>query len=304
MTPRRPAGRRAPVLLLFQTIVNGLLIGSIYAAFSIGFQLAFGVLDVVDFAVGGWVMLGGYAGYWLSRLAGADLYVSLPLCLVLFGVVGYLVGPLIYRVRTSRYARPTLMALAFTFGVAMFMRGGALTLWGFDTRSLTTVFSEVSFQVMGLAIPLLRLFAFAIALIASFGLMIFLRSTRVGLAIRATAQSKENAALMGVDVKRISMLVYGIYTGLTGMVGVLLAAIYSVTPEVGIRYTLLAFFMVVLAGLGSAPGVLVAGFFLGVLEALVAVYASASYTYLVVFGVLYLVLLIAPEGLFRPRQRG
>ncbi len=290
--------------LLLQTVVNGLLIGGIYAVFSIGFQLAFGVLDVVDFAVGGWVMLGGYAGYWLASLLHVDLYVSLPICLVFFGVVGYFVGPLIYRVRTSRYARPTLMALAFTFGIATLMRGGALTLWGFDTRSLTSVFAEVSFQFLGLTVPLLRLMAFVIAVAASIALTIFLRSTRVGLAIRATAQSKEHAALMGVDVRRISMLVYGIYTGITGMAGVLLAAIYSVTPEVGIRYTLLAFFVVVLAGLGSATGVLAAGLLLGVLEALVAIYVGASYTYLVIFGVLYLVLLVAPEGLFHRRQQG
>lgn len=290
--------------LLLQTIVNGLLVGGIYAAISIGFQLAFGVLDVVDFAVGGWVMLGGYAGYWLSTLLHADLYISLPACLIFFGVVGYLVGPLIYRVRTSRYARPALMALAFTFGIATLMRGGALMLWGFDTRSLSSVFGGISFRIFGITIPLLRLIAFLIALAASAGLTVFLRSTRTGLAIRATAQSKEYAALMGVDVKRTSMLVYGIYTGITGMAGVLLAAIYSVTPEVGVRYTLLAFFVVVLAGLGSAAGVLAAGLLLGVLEALVAIYVGASYTYLIVFGVLYLALLIAPQGLFQRRQQG
>ncbi len=289
--------------LLLQTLINGLLIGGIYAAFSIGFQLAFGVLDVVDFAVGGWIMLGGYAGYWFARLLHVDIYVSLPACLIFFGIVGYFVGPLIYRVRTSRYARPTLMALAFTFGIATLMRGGALTAWGFDTRSLPSVFSAMSFQFFGLTVPVLRLLAFGIALVASAGLAIFLRSTRLGLAIRATAQSKENAALMGVDVRRISMLVYGIYTGITGMAGVLLAAIYSVTPEVGIRYTLLAFFVVVLAGLGSATGVLAAALLLGVLEAMVAIYVGASYTYLVVFGVLYLSLLIAPEGLFSRRRQ-
>jgi len=289
--------------LFLQTVANGILIGGIYAAFSIGFQLVFGVLDVVDFAVGGWVMLGGYGGYWSARLLGAELYVSLPLCLIAFGILGYLMGPLIYRVRTSRYARPTLMALAFTFGVATFMRGGALTLWGFDTRSVTTAFGGMSVQLLGLTFPLLRLIAFGLALVTTLALLAFLRGTRLGLGIRATAQSKEHAALLGVDVKRISMLVYGIYTGITGMMGVLLAAIYSVTPEVGIRYTLLAFFMVVLAGLGSVTGVLAAGLLLGVLEALVAIYIGASYSYLLVFGVLYLTLLVAPEGLFRRPRR-
>lgn len=285
--------------LFLQTVINGFLIGGVYAAFSIGFQLAFGVLDVIDFAIGGWVMLGGYAGYWLSTLFGLDLYVTLPATLVLFTAIGYVLGPLIYRVRTSRYARPALMALAFTFGIATLMRGGALTLWGFNTRSVPTALGAHSLVIGPVTMPSLRVAAFLFALAATIGLIVFLYRTRLGLAIRATAQNKEFAALTGVDVKRVSTLVYAIYTGLTGAVGVLLAAIYSVTPEVGIRYTLLAFFVVVLAGLGSVGGVLVAGIFLGLLEAFISVYVGASYTHLVVFITLYLVLLVAPQGIRR-----
>jgi branched-chain amino acid transport system permease protein len=244
-------------------------------------------------------MLGGFAGYWLWVWLGVDPFLLLPVVLVVFAGAGYLLAPLLYRVRTSRYARPALMALAFTFGVATFMRGAALTAWGYNTRSVETVLGGQSLPLGPLSLPTLRVAAFVFALAATIGFMLFLYRTRLGLAIRATAQNKEHAGLMGVNVRRISALVYALYAGLTGLVGVLMAAIYSVTPEVGVRYTLFAFFVVVLAGLGSLPGVFVAGLFLGLLEALVAVYVGGNYTFLAVFATLYLVLLVSPTGILR-----
>ncbi|MBX6341226.1 MAG: branched-chain amino acid ABC transporter permease, partial [Thermomicrobiaceae bacterium] len=285
--------------LLAQTIANGLLIGGLYVALSIGFALAFGVLDVIDFAVGEWVMLGGFAGYFLWKWAGVDPFVLLPVVFVVFGAAGYLGAPRHKPVGCDIYARPALMALAFTFGIALIMRGGALTLWGFNTRSIAAGLGGLSVQFGPVSLPGLRLVSFAFALIAVALFLLVLYRTRFGLAVRAVAQNKQYASLMGVDVERVSAHVYALYAALTGMVGVLMAAIYSVTPEVGIRYTLFAFFVVVLAGLGSITGVLVAGLFLGLLEALVAVYVGGNYTFLVVFAVLYLVLVVSPQGIHR-----
>ena len=285
--------------LFIQTIANGLLLGGLYVALAIGFALAFGVLDVVDFAVGQWVMLGGFIGYFLWKWTGIDPFLLLPAVFVLFGGAGYLLAPLIMRVRTSRYARPELMVLAFTFGIALIMRGGALTAWGFNTRSISTGLGGVTLQGGGIALPGLRVAAFGFALAAVGLFFLILYRTRFGLAVRAVAQNKQSARLMGIDVERVSALVYALYAGLTGMVGVLMAAIYSVTPEVGVRYTLFAFFVVVLAGMGSIAGVLIAGFVLGVLEALTAVYVSGTLTFLVVFAVLYLSLILFPQGLAR-----
>ncbi len=284
--------------LFLQTTLNGILIGGVLASLTLGFQLTFGVLHVIDFAVGGWVMLGGYASYWAGRLFGLDAFGSLVPTFLLFAGVGYLLGPLIYRVRTSRYARPDLMALAFTFGLFILMQGGVLTLWGFNTRTLSTPIGG-ALTVGPVVLPMLRVVAFAFAVLMSVGLFIVLYGTRFGLAVRAVAQDRENAGLMGVDVRRLSAGVYAIYTGITSAAGVLVTAIYSVNPEVGGRYTLFAFFVAVLAGLGSVGGVLVAGILLGLIEALVATYVGASYSHLVVFGVLYLVLLVAPQGILR-----
>lgn len=290
---------RVPVGVLAQTLVSGALIGGLYVAISVGFSLAFGVLDVVDLAIGQWVVLGAFAGVVARGWFGVDPFVMLPVVFVVFAGVGWLLGPLIYRVRMSRYALPALMGLAFTFGLAMVFRGGLLTGFGYTPRTVHTHLVHGSWSVFGLVLPSLRVIGFVFALVAVGLFLAFLYLTRTGLAVRATAQSKENAGLMGVDVKRVSTLVYALYAGLTGMAGVFIGSVYSVNPEAGLRYTLFAFFVVVLAGLGSVFGVLVAGLLLGVLQALVTTYVGADYMLIIVFGVLFLLLLVAPQGILR-----
>lgn len=290
---------RVTMQLLIQTIIDGLLVGGLYVAISIGFSLAFGVLDVVDFAVGEWVMLGAFMGVASRAWFGIDPIAFLPAVFVIFALIGFLVAPLIYRVRTSRYARPALMALAFTFGIAMFARGTMMTAVGFDPRTVDTDLVSGTLMIGGLHLPWLRLAGFLFAILSTALFMGFLFFTRTGLAVRATAQNKRNASLMGIDVKRLSAIVYAIYAGMTAMAGVLIGTIYSFTAQVGPEYSLLAFFVVVMAGLGSVGGVLVAGLFLGMLQALVTVYIGADYTLAIVFGVLFLILLVSPQGVLR-----
>ncbi|MFU0505920.1 branched-chain amino acid ABC transporter permease [Pseudaminobacter sp. NGMCC 1.201702] len=285
--------------LLLQTLLNGLLIGGVVATYSVAFQLTFGVLHVIDFAVGAWVVLGGYFAYYLAVLLGIDGFLAMPLAFVLFGAIGYFMGPVIYNVRNSRTARPELMALALTFGVFTFLRGGMLTAWGFNTHSVPTALSGQSIMIGPVTVPLIRVAAALFAVLIAGGLFFFLYRTRYGLAIRATAENRQNAALMGVNIRRLSANVYGLYAGITAMAGVLMGAIYSVNPEVGLRYTLFAFFVAVLAGLGSLGGALVAALLLGVIEAFVATYAGASYSHLAIFVTLFLVLLVSPRGILR-----
>ncbi|CKH15788.1 branched-chain amino acid ABC transporter permease [Mycolicibacterium smegmatis] len=284
---------------LVQALVGGILIGGLYVAISIGFSLSFGVLDVVDLAVGMWVVIGAFAAIVVSEAIGIDAFALLPAVFVVFGIVGWIIAPLIYRVRMSKYALPALMGLAFTFGLATLIRGGLLTVFGYNPRTVPTSLFTGNISIFGITAPMIRVAGFAFAVIATALFLAFLFYTRTGLAIRATAQSKENAGLMGIDVKRISSLVYAIYTGLTAMAGALLGAIYAMTPEVGLRYTLFAFFVVVLAGLGSVVGVMVAGLFLGILQSLVTTYVGANYTLLVVFAVLFVALLLFPQGISR-----
>ena len=176
--------------LLVQTIIDGLLVGGLYVTISIGFSLAFGVLDVVDFAVGEWVMLGAFTGVASRAWFGIDPIAFLPVVFIVFAVLGLLIAPLIYRVRIRHYARPALMALAFTFGIATLARGSMLTLVGFDPRTVNTDIISGTLVVGGIQVPWLRLAGFVFAFVATGLFMAFLFLTRTGLAARATAQNK------------------------------------------------------------------------------------------------------------------
>ncbi|EWT06514.1 ABC transporter permease [Intrasporangium chromatireducens Q5-1] len=287
---------------LFASIVGGLLIGGLYVAISLGFSVAFGVLDVVDLAVGMWVVMGAYAAVVVQDWLDVDPLLLLPLYFLFFALVGAVLAPLIYRVRNNRYAMPALMGLALTFGFATIFRGSLLTGFGYTPRTVRTGLANTSWNIFGLVLPAERVAGFLTAAVLTLAFAWFLYFTRSGLAVRAVAQSKENAGLMGVDVKRTSTLIYALYTGLTAMCGAVMGAIYAMTPELGPRYTLFAFFVVVLAGLGSIWGVLVTGLLLGVLQSLVSTFWSADYTLLVVFLSLFVVLLLLPNGIGNRRS--
>lgn len=283
--------------LILQTLVNGILIGGVYLIITLGFNLAFGVLEVIDFAVGEWVMLGAFTGYWLNHYLGVDPLVFLPVTFVVFVIAGSLVYPMLHRLLHGRQHSKLLMVFVFTFGLSTFLKGSALTLWGFNNRSMESFFSTHSAELAGIFMPQIRLVAFSFGILITIAIAWTLYRTRFGLAVRAVAQDEDKARLMGVNTKRVSAIVYALYTGLTGMAGVLIGVIYTVTPQMGVQYTIFAFFIAVLAGLGYVPGVLLAAVLLGLIQAFVAVYISAAYSLLIVFLSLYLILLVAPRGI-------
>jgi len=280
--------------LFLQTVINGILLGGIYIVLAAGFSLVFGVLDIIDFAVGEWVMLGAFAAYFGQQYLHVDAFVFLPVVFVAFFALGYAIQPIIFRVVSTKTHLPMLMGLVFTFGLSTLMKGSALTAWGYNPRSLDTFLSDTS---LALSIPGLRLFAFVFAVAATLLFIGFLYRTRTGLAIRAAAQDRDKAALMGVRVKDLASVVYGLYAGMTGMAGVLIGAIFSLSPQMGAKYTTFAFFVVVLGGLGYVPGVFVAAILLGLINTMTTVYFNASYSFLMVFLLLFLVLIIQPKGI-------
>ena len=282
--------------LIVQTVINGLLIGGIFIMIAVGFSLAFGVMDIIDFAVGEWVMLGAFMAYWAQTLLGIDPLYLLPVILLTFGVVGYAFQPVLQSVINIKHRSAALMALAFTFGLSTFFRGSALTLWGFNNRNIMTFLSEQSITIFGITLPALRFAATVTAILTTVAFMLFLNKTRTGIAIRAAAENKTVAGLMGIDGTNVSRLVYSMYTALTGMAGVFIGAIFSVNPDMGLRYTAFAFFVVVVGGMGSLSGAIVAGLLLGLLASFVSVYVGGSYIFLILFMFLYLVLIFLPKG--------
>lgn len=285
--------------LFLQTLIDGTLIGGLIIVVGVGFSLCFGVMHIVDFAVGEWVMLGAYTAYWLVRFFGHDPMVYLPVIFVIFFGAGWVVYPLIHRAVSGRRHHPALMGLVFTFGLSTLAKGGALYAWGYHVQSVTTWLSGRSVTLGVTTLPALRFAGFAFGVIVTILFMIFLYGTRLGISVRATAQDREMASLLGADVRRIGALVYAMYAGITGMAGVLIGALFSIHAAMGVKYLTFAFFVVVLAGMGYVPGVIVAGLVLGLLQSFVGVYVSGRYTLFALFLVMYVSLLVAPRGILR-----
>jgi branched-chain amino acid transport system permease protein len=259
-------------------------------------------MHIIDFAVGEWIMLGAFLGLYLNKWSGLDPFLLLPLVFFVFALVGYLLQPVIHRVVSGRQGNPLLMGLVFTFGLALMFRGIALTGFGFYSHSIPSIFSDHSlFYERGalfMTVPGIRLAGLVYALVITVALHWLLKKTNFGLGVRALAQNRDAAALMGVNGKRTSSYVYGIYVGISAMTGVLIGSILSVSAQMGPDYTIVAFFVVVLAGMGYLAGVPWAAFLLGLVQSFFLIYLDPGYTMLAVFAILFTILLVSPRGLF------
>lgn len=288
--------------LLPQALVDGLLLGGIYITIAIGFSLVYGVMHIIDFAVGEWIMLGAFLGLYLNKWTGLDPILLLPAVFVAFALVGYFMQPVIHRVLSGKQGNPLLMGLVFTFGLALMFRGMALTGFGFYSSSIPSAFSDGSFffesGTFFLTISSVRLAGLIYALVVTVALHWLLKKTNFGLGVRALAQNPAAASLMGVNGKRTSAFVYAIYVGVSAMTGVLIGCILSVSAQMGPDYTIVAFFVVVLAGMGYLAGVPWAAFLLGMVQSFFLIYLNPGYTLLAVFAILFSILLISPRGLF------
>lgn len=284
--------------LFTQIVINGLLLGGIYVTIGVGFSLAFGVLEVVDFAVGEYVMVGAFTGAVLAPLFGSEGVFVIPIVLVVFFAAGALIQPFIHHVTTGDRPHPLLMGLVFTFGLATFLRGSVLTIFGPNNQDVPS-----SLLTGGVAIPGVGTFPVVRTVTAVFGVtalvvfMYYLYRTRGGMAIRAIAEDRTNARLMGININRYQSIAYGAYAALTGSAGVFIGMTFTASPGMGLQYTAFAFFMVVLAGMGYLPGVIIAGIVLGLTQSFTAVYISGNLVLLVLFAIIYAVLLVSPAGI-------
>lgn len=279
-----------------QLLMSGLLLGGIYALVSIGLTLIYGTMDIINFAHGSFLMLSMYMSFWLWRLLGFDPYLTLPLATLTF----FLIGWVVQRELIDRVLKAGLVSQLFiTFGLMMVLENSALALWTIDTRNIRTAFSTMNvpwLKPMGIFILYPKLVAFIISLIVSAILYLFLTRTFLGLAIRSTAQNKEVASIVGVNIRTIYALTFAIGIALVGIAGALLSAYFPMTPYVGLLFLLPAFVVSVLGGLGNYAG----AFFGGLIIGLVEVYAGffyPQYKMLAYMAVFFIILLFRPYGL-------
>ncbi len=287
--------------ILLQAVVSGLLIGVVYALISTGLTLIFGLMEIVNFAHGEFLMLAMYAAFWASELARLDPMASLPLTVAaLFGL-----GVLTYRgVIAHVLGAPMLAQIFATFGVGLLLRGLAQFFWSPDFRSipdplLGRIFGG-SVAVGGVSLGMPQIAAAVLAGLAFAALYVFIARTRTGLALQAVAEDKATAALMGIDSDRMFALGWGLGAACVGLAGAVLASFYYIYPSVGVLFALIAYIVVALGGFGSVPGALVAGLLVGLVEvASPTLFGfSPAYKYAVVFGLYLAVVLVRPQGLF------
>lgn len=281
-------------MILLQVVVSGLLMGAVYALFSSGLTLIWGMMNVVNFAHGDFVMLAMYAAFFAYTLGGLGPVFFIPLAaglLFLLGVAVYL-GLVRHIVRG-----PPLAQILGTFGLALVLRYAAF--WAFTANfvSLPETLVGGTFDLYGLRIESSRLLGGVLALLITLGMHLVLTRTALGSRLLAVAEDRDAAMLMGIRPDRMQAIAWGVGAASAGVAGALIALFFYISPTVGESLALVAFVVVCLGGFGSVPGALVAGLAIGVIEALSAYFIGAVYQDVVVFGLFLLVLWVRPRGL-------
>ena len=270
--------------LFLQSLLSGVLVGGDYALIGIGLTLIFGVMRVINFAHGELLMIGMYCTFFAFTVLGIDPFLSVLIVIPLM----FLFGTLLQRVFIQRLlgALPQNQIL-LTIGLGLVMSNTVMLLFTSDYKLISTRYSSGSFRLGGLSVSQPLLVSFVITAGISAALYWFLMRTFTGRAIRATAQDRDAAQLMGVDVRRMGTLAFGLGAALAGTAGTLISPTYYIFPQVGSAFTLKAFVIVVLGGMGSVVGATLGGVIIGLTESLAAVYIAGGLKDLVVLGVLH-----------------
>jgi len=287
-------------MIFLQQIVNGLTLGSVYALVAVGLSLIWATAKLLDFAFGEVFMLGGILAYTFVVLAGIPLVPSLVLTLALCALLGVLVERGIY---FRLYNADHVIVLIATIGVSMILKDGATKIWGSETLIFPPMFEQV--LVVGdvvIRLHFVVILACALGLIGSFHLLI--TRTRLGIALRAVAENREVAAMMGVNVVAMLSLAFGISYLMAAAAGALIGPIHYVATTGGTTMMVKGVAAAVLGGFGSLPGALVGGLAIGLIEAMAAGYVSSSFKDLIVFGLFIAVLYWRPQGLLGVKAHG
>jgi branched-chain amino acid transport system permease protein len=281
-----------------QVCINALLLGGMYAVISVGLNLIFGVLKIINFAHGELIMLGMYTAYWLTTLYNLNPYISIPIVAMILFVVGVVIERVLIK---PILKAPEVNQLLTTAALILVLQNLALILWRADYRGVSVYVPTVTLGP--LYIPGTRLVAFVGGLVTSLALYYVLMRTDIGRRIRAVAQDPEIASVLGINVSMIQTLTFGLGALLTGIAGSLLIPIYMVNPMVGGTFGLISWIIIVLGGLGSFVGALVGSFIIGFIEAFVGALISLEISRVVAFAIFIAVLFIKPTGLFGEKSR-
>jgi len=288
-----PKYRLRHVLELLQQIINGAAIGGVYVLIALGLTTVFGILGIAHFAHGSVSMFGGYLTFFLVVQWGLPLLAAIAIALCVGFVLGLLIEILAYR--PVRHASP-INAFIVALGLTMMVEGLNLEFFGHEQIVIPTNLDRI-FSIGGVTITELRLYVIVAAALLILAMTIFVEKTKTGQAVRAFAENRDAAVLMGVNVRTIPLVVFGISTALGVCAGVMVGSLFAIAPGIGENLVVKGFAVLILGGLGSIPGAVVGGLVLGITEALAAGFISSAYKDVIAFVVMILVLLFRPQGL-------
>jgi len=279
-----------------QVVASGVINGMIYALVATGLSLIWGVMDVINFAHGDYLMVAMYTSFWLGALFGIDPVFSW----IFSGAFLFLIGALTYRLIIKHtIGRSAISALLATFGLSMVLKNFCLNRFSPNFRLLSeTILGGKTLEFGRIVLPAPQVATGLLALIIVFLVFYMIKKTRLGWAIQATAMDKDAAELMGIDTEKIYLFVFGLGGACVGIAGGLLPSYLAVHPEVGLLFGLLAFVIVAMGGFGSIPGALLAALLIGLIEALSGFYIAPVFKYVAVFALYLVVVMLRPRGLF------
>lgn len=285
------------MLEFMQQLINGLSLGAIYALIALGYTMVYGIILLINFAHGDIMMVGAYVGFFSITVFGSNIIVAMIFAMVTCGILGVLIEKIAYRpLRNST----RIAALITAIGVSLFLEYATLFLLGASQRVLPSDSMAIkNYDVMGVVISSKDIFVIISAVVLMIILQYIIKRTKTGKAMRAVSIDQDAAVLMGINVDNIISVTFAIGSSLAAAAGVMVGVYYNtVNPLMGIIPGLKAFVAAVLGGIGIIPGAMVGGFVMGILETMVSGYGSSLYRDAVAFGVLILILLIKPTGLF------
>jgi branched-chain amino acid transport system permease protein len=283
------------VATLLQLLINGLVLGVIYALIAMGLALIFGVLEIVNFAHGELYMLGAFAAYYLTM----TLHIGFWPSIAVVTAAAFCLGIVFYEVLLAPFAgRDFERSILLTLGLSMVLQNGAVFLLTSTPRVETTPYTY-RFLLLGDArIPVLRLFALGLALVALAAVYVILHHTRIGKAMRGIAQNRSAALMVGIDPRAAARLAVAIGVGLSGLAGATLAPVYSVYPAMGFGFVFKAFAIIIIGGLGNILGAAISAVSLGIIESIAGGFLPPTFVDGIAFVAMILILLFRPEGLF------
>jgi branched-chain amino acid transport system permease protein len=281
-------------------LADGILIGLIYAGAGVGLSLILGIMGIVNVAHSAFMMLGSYFAFELFRRFGLDPILSLVLALPLF----FLLGTVVYRVIVSRIERAAqTQGLVAMFGLMVLIENLGVIAWTTDSRVITAGYTNAFVEIGAVTLPQVKLITGVLALVLIGALWAFLRFTLTGRAIRAMGQDRDAARALGVDVGRLSAVMFGLGIACAGAAGVMLAMVFPFSPSTQVQWLAWSFLVVILGGLGGVGGTLAAGLVVGLIQTVGTAFLPFDYVYLILYVLLAVILVVRREGLSSVARR-